>query len=184
MLCSSKIKFPLRQILALSSHSCYGYCCHGKILDIQYRCVSRLTTLFVINKYFHTDYPIWLCFSKKYTWIKVSWMSFQKIERDDEFFISQPLVLVSLILEILRSVCLSVTFCADRYLRVASSPNEKGGAKGPLTPSVSVNSATIPVMTLAILFSLKTMESPQNGVATYFQVTPLISMRTESLASS
>ena len=34
----------------------------------------------------------------------------------------------------------------------------------------------------AIPFSLKTMESLQNGVATYFQVTPLISMRTESLS--
>ena len=39
-------------------------------------------------------------------------------------------------------------------------------------------------MMLAILFSLKTIESLENGVATHFQVTPLISMRTESLASS
>ena len=39
-------------------------------------------------------------------------------------------------------------------------------------------------MTLAILFSLKTMESPQNGVATHFQAIPLISMKTESQASS
>ena len=39
-------------------------------------------------------------------------------------------------------------------------------------------------MTLAILFSLKTMELLQNGVTTYFQVIPLISMRTESQASS
>ena len=39
-------------------------------------------------------------------------------------------------------------------------------------------------MTLAILFSLKTMESLQNGVATYFQLIPLISMRTESQALS
>ena len=36
------------------------------------------------------------------------------------------------------------------------------------------------VMTLEILFSLKSMELFQNGVATYFQATPLISMRTES----
>ena len=35
-------------------------------------------------------------------------------------------------------------------------------------------------MTLGILFSLKTVESLQNGVATYFQAIPLISMRTES----
>ena len=52
--------------------------------------------------------------------------------------------------------------------------------KGPFTPSVSVNAA----MTLAILFSLKTMESLQNGVATHFQATPLFSMKTESQASS
>ena len=36
----------------------------------------------------------------------------------------------------------------------------------------------------AILFSLKTMESLQNGVATHFRVTLLFSMRTVSLASS
>ena len=34
-------------------------------------------------------------------------------------------------------------------------------------------------MMLAILFSLKTMESLQNGVATHFQATPLFSMRIE-----
>ena len=39
-------------------------------------------------------------------------------------------------------------------------------------------------MTLAILFSLKTMESLQNEVATLFQATPLFSMRIVSLASS
>ena len=39
-------------------------------------------------------------------------------------------------------------------------------------------------MTLAILFSLKTIELLKNGVATYFQATPLISMRTELQASS
>ena len=38
-------------------------------------------------------------------------------------------------------------------------------------------------MTLAIPFSLKTMESLQNGVATYFQETSLFSMRIESLVS-
>ena len=35
-----------------------------------------------------------------------------------------------------------------------------------------------------MLFSLKTMESLQNEVATHFQVPPLFSMRTESLVSS
>ena len=40
------------------------------------------------------------------------------------------------------------------------------------------------VMTLAILFSLKTIEPLQNGVATHFQVTSLFSMRTELQASS
>ena len=39
-------------------------------------------------------------------------------------------------------------------------------------------------MTVAILFSLKTMESLQNGVATHFQVTPSFTMITESIASS
>ena len=38
-------------------------------------------------------------------------------------------------------------------------------------------------MTLAILFSLKTMELLKNGIATHFQVTTLFSMRTESLVS-
>ena len=36
---------------------------------------------------------------------------------------------------------------------------------------------------LAILYSLKTMESLQNGIETNFKGTPLFSMRTESLAS-
>ena len=39
-------------------------------------------------------------------------------------------------------------------------------------------------MTLAILFSLKTMESLQIEVVTHFQASPLISMTIESLASS
>ena len=47
--------------------------------------------------------------------------------------------------------------------------------KGPFAPSISINDA----MTLAILFSLKTIESLQNGFATHFQATPLSSMRTE-----
>ena len=38
-------------------------------------------------------------------------------------------------------------------------------------------------MTLTILFSFKTMESLQNGIATHFQATPLISMRAELQAS-
>ena len=42
------------------------------------------------------------------------------------------------------------------------TPGLKG--KVPFTPSVSVNAP----MTLAILFSLKTIESLQNGVATHF----------------
>ena len=51
---------------------------------------------------------------------------------------------------------------------------------GPFTPSVSVNAA----MTLVILFSLKTVESLQNGLQTYSEATSLFSMRTESQASS
>ena len=43
---------------------------------------------------------------------------------------------------------------------------------GPLTLRLSVNAAT----TLAILFSLKTMELLQNGIATHFRVTTLFSM--------
>ena len=38
-------------------------------------------------------------------------------------------------------------------------------------------------MTLAILFSLKIMESLQDRVATHFRMTPLLSIRTVSLAS-
>ena len=52
-------------------------------------------------------------------------------------------------------------------------------SKGPFTPSVSVNAAVM----LAILFSLKTMESLQNGFAAHFQATPLFSMRTKLQAS-
>ena len=37
---------------------------------------------------------------------------------------------------------------------------------------------------ITVLFSLKTMESLQNGFATYFQATPLFSMRTKSQALS
>ena len=40
------------------------------------------------------------------------------------------------------------------------------------------------MMLLAILFSLKTMKSLQNGVATHFQPTPFFSMRTVQLVSS
>ena len=39
-------------------------------------------------------------------------------------------------------------------------------------------------MTLVILFSLQTMQSLKNGVATHSQATPFFSVRTESLASS
>ena len=42
----------------------------------------------------------------------------------------------------------------------------------------------ISAMTLAILFSLKTMELLQIGAATHFQVSPLFSIRTVMLASS
>ena len=52
--------------------------------------------------------------------------------------------------------------------------------KGKFTPSIGINS----VMPLAIPFSLKTMESLRNRVSTYFQATPLISMKTKSQVSS
>ena len=42
----------------------------------------------------------------------------------------------------------------------------------------------IAAMTLAILFSLKTMESLENGLQTQSGAIPLFSMRTESQASS
>ena len=51
---------------------------------------------------------------------------------------------------------------------------------GPIYASVSVNAA----MTLAIVFSLKTIELLQNGFGTHFQVTQLFSMRTELQALS
>ena len=53
-------------------------------------------------------------------------------------------------------------------------------SKGPFTPSVS----TILRWRVRFPFSLKTMESLQNGIATCFQATPLILMRTKSQASS
>ena len=51
---------------------------------------------------------------------------------------------------------------------------------GPFTSSVSVNTVTM----LAILLSLKTIESLQNWVATHIGAIPLFSMRAISLASS
>ena len=53
--------------------------------------------------------------------------------------------------------------------------------KGPFTPSISISTVTT-LMTLAILFSLKTMELLENGLQPHSGVTPLFSMRTESLA--
>ena len=67
----------------------------------------------------------------------------------------------------------------SRRLNSGSEPTYNEIVEGPLTPSVSVKAA----MTLAILFSLKTMESIQNGVVTHFRATPLFSMRTVLLAS-
>ena len=45
------------------------------------------------------------------------------------------------------------------------------------------SASMLPQLGEDILFSLETMESFQNGVATHFQVTLLFSMKTESLAS-
>ena len=57
-----------------------------------------------------------------------------------------------------------------------------------LTPQVRAplhqESASTLQMTLMILFSLKTIESLENGLQTHSGVTPLFSMRTESQASS
>ena len=47
------------------------------------------------------------------------------------------------------------------------------------TPSISVNAAMTMTMTLAILFSLKTVESLGNGLQMDFGATQLFSMRTE-----
>ena len=49
-----------------------------------------------------------------------------------------------------------------------SDGNKKNTLKGQFTLSASVNAA----MMLAILLSLKTIEPLQNGVASYFGVTP------------
>ena len=54
-----------------------------------------------------------------------------------------------------------------------------GVSYGLFIPNVSVNA----VMTLAILFSLKTMESLENGLQPHSGATPLFSMRTELQAS-
>ena len=51
--------------------------------------------------------------------------------------------------------------------------------KGLFTPSVSIN----PAMTLAIMFLLKTIKSLENGLQPHSGVTPLFSMRIESLTS-
>ena len=56
----------------------------------------------------------------------------------------------------------------------------KGQHKGPFTPSARVNSA----MTIATLFSLKTMELPENGLQSISGATPLFSMTVVSLTSS
>ena len=55
--------------------------------------------------------------------------------------------------------------------------------KGPFTTSVRVQHCDNSAMMLAIVFSLKTMELIQNGIVTYFQETPLFSMRTILIAS-
>ena len=60
------------------------------------------------------------------------------------------------------------------------SEKDQSLSQGLFMPSVTINAA----MTLAILFSLNTMKSLQNEVATHFQATPLFSMKTESHASS
>ena len=48
----------------------------------------------------------------------------------------------------------------------------------------SINAATTPVITLAILLLLKTIESLKNGLQPHCGASPLLTMRTESLASS
>ena len=56
----------------------------------------------------------------------------------------------------------------------------KEPVSGLFTPNVSDNS----MMTLAILFSLKTIELLENGLQPQSGATPLVSIRTVSLASS
>ena len=58
--------------------------------------------------------------------------------------------------------------------------NVDGMCEGPFTPSVSVNAA----MTLAILFSLKSVESLENRLQPHSGANPLFSMRTELQALS
>ena len=62
--------------------------------------------------------------------------------------------------------------------------DQRWAHKGPFTPKSQRQCSDNSVMTLAILFSLKTMESLQNAVATHFHATRLISMRTELQALS
>ena len=70
--------------------------------------------------------------------------------------------------------CLFVSVTQKKHLHCS---------KGPFTPGVSINAPTT-LMILVILFSLKTMESIQYWVTAHLQVTPLFSMKKESLASS
>ena len=68
----------------------------------------------------------------------------------------------------------------------ADSKRESEGdftCQGPVYTKRQRQRCNSSAMTLAILFSLKTMESLQNLVATHSQASLLISMRTELLAS-
>ena len=77
--------------------------------------------------------------------------------------------------------------CHDKRFGDQSSNTETSWhqvrAYGPVYNKRQCQCCNDSVMMLVIVFLLKSMESLQNGVATHFQVTPLFSMRTESLAT-
>ena len=57
----------------------------------------------------------------------------------------------------------SLLVCSNLYYKTTQKSNKYKHPKGPFTPSVSINAAvTFSVMTLAILFSLKSMETLEN----------------------
>ena len=80
----------------------------------------------------------------------------------------------------LEYICINHKEIRTNFKTAQTARNRQIITKGPFTLSVSVNAA----MTLSILFLLKTMGSLQNGVEIHFQVTTLLSMITELLASS
>ena len=93
----------------------------------------------------------------------------------------------------LHIMCILISFCSP-YNDAFTQPDAETGTDtdkstqnsmlGPVYTKHQHQHCNNSVMMLAILLSLKTMESLQNGVATHLQAASLFSMRTVSLVSS